>query len=109
MCMVGVAQLVEHLVVVQVAAGSSPVTHPMVLLGRTIPWPGAPHEGHRATVVSGVWCGTAFGAASACGMQHNGPMLMGNKKAQRITVGVIIGVIVISLALTLLSTASGTS
>lgn len=26
--MVGVAQLVEHLVVVQVAAGSSPVTHP---------------------------------------------------------------------------------
>ncbi len=25
---VGVAQLVEHLVVVQVAAGSSPVTHP---------------------------------------------------------------------------------
>ena len=28
--MVGVAQLVEHLVVVQVAAGSSPVTHPDV-------------------------------------------------------------------------------
>lgn len=28
MLMVGVAQLVEHLVVVQVAAGSSPVTHP---------------------------------------------------------------------------------
>jgi hypothetical protein len=27
--MVGVAQLVEHLVVVQVVAGSSPVTHPM--------------------------------------------------------------------------------
>ncbi|MDT7708850.1 MAG: hypothetical protein QOG20_4457, partial [Pseudonocardiales bacterium] len=26
--MVGVAQLVEHLVVVQGAAGSSPVTHP---------------------------------------------------------------------------------
>ena len=26
--MVGVAQLVEHLVVVQVAAGSSPITHP---------------------------------------------------------------------------------
>jgi hypothetical protein len=26
--MVGIAQLVEHLVVVQVAAGSSPVTHP---------------------------------------------------------------------------------
>jgi hypothetical protein len=26
--MVGVAQLVEHLVVVQRAAGSSPVTHP---------------------------------------------------------------------------------
>ena len=42
-------------------------------------------------------------------MQHNGPMLMGNKKAQRITVGVIIGVMVLSLALTLLSTASATS
>ena len=28
--MVGVAQLVEHLVVVQVAAGSSPVTHPSI-------------------------------------------------------------------------------
>ena len=27
--MVGVAQLVEHLVVVQDAAGSSPVTHPI--------------------------------------------------------------------------------
>ena len=27
--MVGVAQLVEHLVVVQGAAGSSPVTHPV--------------------------------------------------------------------------------
>ncbi len=26
--MVGIAQLVEHLVVVQVVAGSSPVTHP---------------------------------------------------------------------------------
>jgi hypothetical protein len=36
-------------------------------------------------------------------------MLMGNKKAQRITVGVIIGAIVISLALTLLSTAGATS
>lgn len=30
--MVGVAQLVEHLVVVQVAAGSSPVTHPVATL-----------------------------------------------------------------------------
>ena len=29
--MVGVAQLVEHLVVVQVVAGSSPVTHPKVI------------------------------------------------------------------------------
>ena len=27
--MVGIAQLVEHLVVVQGAAGSSPVTHPI--------------------------------------------------------------------------------
>ena len=31
---VGVAQLVEHLVVVQVAAGSSPVTHPTMLVRR---------------------------------------------------------------------------
>ena len=80
----------------------------MVLLGRTIPWPGAPREGHRATVVSRSGA-TALSTASACGMQHNGPMLMGNKKAQRITVGVIVGVIVLSLALTLMSTASATS
>ena len=31
--MVGVAQLVEHLIVVQVVAGSSPVTHPKRILG----------------------------------------------------------------------------
>ncbi len=31
--MVGIAQLVEHLVVVQRAAGSSPVTHPSVQRG----------------------------------------------------------------------------
>ena len=35
-------------------------------------------------------------------------MLMGNKKAQRITVGIIIGAIVVSLALSLISTASAT-
>jgi hypothetical protein len=39
---------------------------------------------------------------------HNGVMLMGNKKAQRITVGVIIGVMVVSLALSLISSASAT-
>ena len=32
--MVGIAQLVERLVVVQEAAGSSPVTHPKCLAGR---------------------------------------------------------------------------
>jgi hypothetical protein len=42
------------------------------------------------------------------GIPHNGVMLMGNKRAQRITVGVIIGVIVVSLALSLISTASAT-
>ena len=42
------------------------------------------------------------------GIPHNGVMLMGNKKAQRITVDVIIGVIVVSLALSLISTASAT-
>ena len=35
--MVGVAQLVEHLVVVQVVAGSSPVTHPMSDVSRLEP------------------------------------------------------------------------
>lgn len=35
-------------------------------------------------------------------------MLMGSKKAQRITVGIVIGVIVVSLALSLISTASAT-
>jgi hypothetical protein len=34
--MVGVAQLVEHLVVVQDVAGSSPVTHPNGVSGGTI-------------------------------------------------------------------------
>ncbi|GAB2748325.1 hypothetical protein GCM10027039_02500 [Terrabacter koreensis] len=37
-----------------------------------------------------------------------GDMLMGKKKAQRITVGIVIGVIVVSLALSLISTASAT-
>jgi hypothetical protein len=32
--MVGVAQLVEHLVVIQDAAGSSPVTHPKAPVGQ---------------------------------------------------------------------------
>ena len=41
-------------------------------------------------------------------MTQNGPMLMGNKKAQRITVGVIICVMVVSLALSLISSASAT-
>ena len=41
-------------------------------------------------------------------MPHNGLMLMGNKKAQRITVGVIIGVMLVSLALSLISSASAT-
>ena len=34
--MVGIAQLVEHLVVVQGVAGSSPVTHPMVSNGTAL-------------------------------------------------------------------------
>ena len=105
--MVGVAQLVEHLVVVQVAAGSSPVTHPMVLLGRTIPWPVPLARGTGPRSFQRPGPERAQGLALAC--THNGPMLMGNKKAQRITVGVIIGVIVLSLALSLISTASATS
>ena len=48
--MVGVAQLVEHLVVVQGAAGSSPVTHPTLALARLgqNPVAGASrrHDGH---------------------------------------------------------------
>ena len=35
--MVGVAQLVEHLVVAQVAVGSSPITHPIKIKSRA-PW-----------------------------------------------------------------------
>jgi hypothetical protein len=34
--MVGVAQLVEHLVVAQVAVGSSPITHPINFKGLSI-------------------------------------------------------------------------
>ena len=69
---------------VQVAAGSSPVTHPKE----------SPRPIRSGALV--VPCTTMVG------------MLMGNKKAQRITVGVIIGVIVVSLALSLISTASAT-
>jgi hypothetical protein len=41
--MVGIAQLVEHLVVVQGAAGSSPVTHPAArsCLRKAQRWPGS--------------------------------------------------------------------
>ena len=69
---------------VQVAAGSSPVTHPTE----------SPRPIRSGALV--VPCATMVG------------MLMENKKAQRITVGVIIGAIVISLALSLISTASAT-
>lgn len=42
------------------------------------------------------------------GMGQNGVVLLGNKKIQRITVGVIIGVLVISLGLSLLSAGAAT-
>ncbi len=38
-------------------------------------------------------------------MGHNGPVLSGNKRFQRITVGVIIGLVVMALALTLVGPA----
>ena len=38
-------------------------------------------------------------------MRHNGPVLSGNKRVQRVVVGVIIGVVVLSMALSLLSVA----
>ena len=38
--MVGVAQLVEHLVVAQVAVGSSPITHPIKKNARFLTDPG---------------------------------------------------------------------
>src|SRR5712664_1916704 len=41
--MVGVAQLVEHWVVVPGVAGSIPVTHPNEQVARTIARPGHPH------------------------------------------------------------------
>ena len=107
MCMVGVAQLVEHLVVVQVAAGSSPVTHPMVLprrtqtVARSPSWgPGHRHVRPRSS--------RAVSSTRRVRCRTMGRMLMGNKKAQRITVGVIIGVMVVSLALSLISSASAT-
>lgn len=48
--MVGVAQSVEHLIVVQVAAGSSPVIHPKYE---------GPGRETRAFIVS--WCATQLG------------------------------------------------
>ncbi len=47
--MVGVAQLVEHLVVVQVAAGSSPVTHPTALVATIEPSSGTAGGGSIAS------------------------------------------------------------
>lgn len=59
-------------------------------------------------VAEPVWAGrTQLRSAHTAVMQHNGPMLMGNKRTQRITVGVVIGVMVLSIALTLISTAIG--
>jgi len=75
--MVGVAQLVEHLVVVQVVAGSSPVTHPKKIPARV------------------VACG------DRCVLGHNGQVLSGNRKFQRVVVGLVVGLVVVSLALTL--------
>src|SRR5436305_13197267 len=47
---VGVAQLVEHLVVVQDVAGSSPVTHPECAAGDPVP------RNHRLTRFRGAAC-----------------------------------------------------
>jgi hypothetical protein len=74
--MVGVAQLVEHLVVVQVAAGSSPVTHPItpqvraMLAGRVPPREGALARGPRgpaAAQAAGGDCGAPPGPDEAAG------------------------------------------
>ena len=48
--MVAIAQQVEHLVVVQGVAGSSPVSHPSAGLGRP---PGSPGRGPGPDVVPG--------------------------------------------------------
>ncbi len=91
--MVGVAQLVEHLVVVQVVAGSSPVTHPTWF---------EPLTGRNA--VGGSTRSPLVGRHALMG--HNGPVMSGNKRSQRfqrITVGVIALTIAVSLALSLVS------
>ena len=98
MCMVGVAQLVEHLVVVQVAAGSSPVTHPTA-------WPAETQARHFSSPHPSPSRETALRPASRCPTM--GRMLMGKKRTQRITVGVILGVMVLSLALSLISSGTG--
>jgi hypothetical protein len=50
--MVGVAQLVEHLVVVQEVAGSSPVTHPRGVSDARTPNRG--RDRNRGTIVAEV-------------------------------------------------------
>ena len=63
--MVGIAQLVEHLVVVQGAAGSSPVTHPKFHRAKDLPcgrsfalivgsWSTLGAEGPRLTLVGSL-------------------------------------------------------
>ena len=105
--MVGVAQLVEHLVVVQVAAGSSPVTHPR----------GPPREDIRAGALlmplqapCQGWPGWVRDRPDAAGPGASADrtqwgMLSHNKRSQKITVGVIVGLVIVSLALSLVSVA----
>src|SRR4051812_22274874 len=72
--MVGVAQLVEHQVVILGVAGSSPVTHPM--RGRApVDRPGpfrVPGQGAGTSVGSGgIWVGTA-GTVGSAGIWSHG-------------------------------------
>jgi hypothetical protein len=61
--MVGVAQLVEHLVVVQVVAGSSPVTHPKSRAAHTC-------GERRYAPPFDMLCGLAEVASRVCAMRR---------------------------------------
>ena len=64
--MVGIAQLVEHLVVVQDVAGSSPVTHPK---NSALTACGAKAAGRRGEI---LWSVEALKTRTACGAKAAG-------------------------------------
>ena len=89
---------------VQVVAGSSPVTHPRGPSREEIR---AGAQLIRRPASARAWQRTRPDAAgpATCGDGSQWGMLSTNKRTQKITVGVIVGLVIVSLALSLVSVA----